>query len=337
MKTDVKRRLLSCAAALLLCAPALPAWSQDATSLQGQLDALAHRAAPATFAIAVVDLRSGAGWGVNDDRPMPMMSDFKAPVAAAVLARVDAGTLSLAQTVTLGPDDRVEGSARPSIGTALTARTAFTVERLLRAAVSESDNTAVDALIRLLGGPQEVTRFLQDKGIAGMLVRDDERGMARLSAHLDGQAAPPPGETAEQERQRELAGYRAFLAAPPNTTTPHASLRFLVKLWQRQLISPASTQLLLDLMTAQVMPSRLRGGVPLTAQLADKTGTSGIDGHTAAWNDIGIISWPDGNAVAIAAYLSDSTASQPERDQLFIDLARLIVDNVQSGNFRRQH
>lgn len=92
------------------------------------------------------------------------------------------------------------------------------------------------------------------------------------------------------------------------------------------MLSP--TQYLLDLMYAQTTPKRLRGGLPANARLADKTGTSGIDGKTAAWNDMGLITWPDGQAVIITGYLSDTSASQAERDQLFADLARLVTRSV---------
>ncbi len=75
-------------------------------------------------------------------------------------------------------------------------------------------------------------------------------------------------------------------------------------------------------------PKRLRGGLPANARLADKTGTSGIDGKTVAWNDMGLMTWPDGQAVTITGYLSDTSASQAERDQLFADLARLVTRSV---------
>jgi len=187
---------------------------------------------------------------------------------------------------------------------------------------------AVDVLIRVLGGPQALTAFLREKGLPQMIVRDDERGMARLSAHLMGAEQPPAGETEKQQQQRESAGYQDFLAAPPNTTTANTSALFLKKLWQRELLSVTSTHYLQDLMYAQTVPSRLRGGLPAGARLADKTGTSGIDGKTAAWNDMGLISWPDGQAVIIAAYLSDTSATQAERDGLFAELARLVTRSV---------
>jgi len=129
--------------------------------LQQTLDALVQRARPGTLGVAVLDLQSGVEASVNAGQAFPMMSVFKAPVAAAVLARVDAGKLSLQQQVIVTRADVVSGSAVPSIGAHFRGeRMTFTVEQLLQAAVSESDSTAADALIKVVGGPPVVTAFL---------------------------------------------------------------------------------------------------------------------------------------------------------------------------------
>ncbi|WP_041270375.1 serine hydrolase [Frateuria aurantia] len=76
-------------------------------------------------------------------------------------------------TVTLTRSDVVCGSAVPSIGAHFHGgRMTYTVRQLLAAAVSDSDNTAVDALLKLVP-PQEVTTFLRAHGITGMRVDAD--------------------------------------------------------------------------------------------------------------------------------------------------------------------
>lgn len=301
-------------------------FAQDVShaKLQAELEAIAKRAQPGTFGIAVVDLASGARWGVNADRSFPMMSDFKAPVSAAVLARIDAGTLTMTQRATIRRSEVVDGSATASVGERVKkGETSFTVDELMTAAVSKSDNTAVDALIRLLGGPEEVTRFLHDKGITETHIGSTEGTIAGIFDNLHGAAAPPAGETKEQEDRREREGYKNYITAPPNHTTPNAAALFLKKLWSHELLSPVSTNYLLDLMYAQTIPNRLRAGVPAGARFADKTGTSAtVDEMTAAYNDTGLITWPDGHAVIVTAFLSGSTASKADRDALFAEIAR---------------
>lgn len=292
--------------------------------LQQTLDALAQRARPGTLGVAMLDLQSGAEASVNASQAFPMMSVFKAPVAAAVLWRIDEGKLSLQQQVTLTRDDVLGGSAVPSIGAHFHGeRMTFTVEQLLKAAVSESDNTAVDALVKVVGGPQVVTAFLRAHGINGMRVDMDEAGVGRIFEDLGPGQKIPANESAQASLKRYRRGYKAFLDAPTNRSTPDAAVVFLRKLHHHELLTPASTQRLLGLMAAQTIPNRLRAGVPQGVGLADKAGTSySLDGRTAAFNDIGILSGPNGYTVIVAAFLADSPASAAERDALFADIAR---------------
>ena len=296
-------------------------------ALQGKLEALAKRARPGVLGITVLDPQSGERWRVNADRAYPMMSVFKAPVAAAVFARIDRGELSMAQIVTLTRADIVGGSAIPSIGAHFhDERMSFTVRQLLTAAVRDSDNTAVDALLRLVP-PQDVSAFLRAHGITGMRVDMGEAGVDRVFERLAPGQRPPANETDKEQEQRLQHGYRAYLADPRNRSTPDAAADLLQQLRRGTLLSPSSTHGLLALMQAQTKPDRMRQGLPSDVQFADKCGTSyTLDGLTAAYNDIGILTWPDGRSVIVAAFLTASTASKAERDALFADLARTVAD-----------
>lgn len=298
--------------------------------LQQTLDALAQRARPGTLGVAVLDLQSGAEASVNASQAFPMMSVFKAPVAAAVLSRVDAGKLSLQQQVTVTRADVVSGSAVPSIGAHFRGkRMTFTVEQLLKAAVSESDSTAADVLVKVAGGPQVVTAFLRAHGIDGMRVDMGEAGVARIFQDLGPGQELPANESVKASLERHRRGFKAFLAAPTNRSTPDAAVVFLRKLHGQELLTPASTRHLLGLMAAQTIPDRLRAGVPQGIRLADKTGSSGsLEGWTAAYNDIGILSGPDGHTVIVAAFLSDSHASAAQCDALFADIARAAAASL---------
>ncbi|MET0330710.1 MAG: class A beta-lactamase [Dyella sp.] len=320
--------LAGCIAIPAMAAPATV--SATHSTLQEQLERLAQRAQPGRLGIAVLDLQSGATWQVNAAQAYPMMSVFKAPVAAAVLDQVDHGTLSLEQMVTVTRAELTAGSAVPSIGTHFQGeRMRFSVRQLLVAAVSESDNTAVDALLRLLGGPAVVTRFLRGHGIEGMRVDLDEAAVGRLFEQMAPGQSPPLDETEPVQLARLQRGYQAYLTDPRNRSTPQGAVDFLRKLWDGQLVSATSSRYLLALMNAQTVPHRLRDGLPTGAALADKCGTSyNLKGRTAAYNDIGIVHWPDGRAVIVAAFLTDSTATLAQRDALFAELARDVVQSL---------
>lgn len=302
----------------------VPTAVAPAGDLQAKLDALAQRARAGTFGIAVLDLQSGKTWSVNADRAYPMMSVFKVPVAASMLDRIEHGQNSFDQTVTITRAELQSGTIRDHFQG---ERMTFTVRELLTDAVSKSDNTAVDALIKFMGGPTIVENYLRTHGIDGLHVDRGEAGNLLLFEALRPGETAPANETDDQQNQRLLRGYQLFLADPGNRSTPDAAVLFLRKLWQRELLSPKSTQYLLNLMYGQTIPNRLRAGLSANVRLADKCGTSEtVNGLTAAYNDIGILTWPDGHTVIVAAFLTASNASEDERHALFVDLAHDLTN-----------
>ena len=311
--------------------------SKAHAALQVKLEQLAQRALPGRLSVAVLDLQSSAEWSVNADRACPMMSVFKAPLAATVLEGIDRGKISFEQPVLLTRADLRGGASaiRDSFhGNAMT----FTVRQLLAAAVTHSDNTAADALVKFIGGPELVTAFLRAHGIGGMQVGMDEGTVSHIFSGLGSSAEPPVNETPEQRDQRLLRGYKAFLADPRNRSTPEAAVDFLRKLWRNELLSHESTKYLIGLMEQQTFPRRIRGGLPAGIRFADKTGTSGSFGaFTAAYNDIGILVWPDGRCVVVAAFLTASPAPQAELDAIFADLGREVAGIPASSRPPPQH
>jgi beta-lactamase class A len=72
---------------------------------------------------------------------------------------------------------------------------------------------------------------------------------------------------------------------------------------------------------------RLKGLLPAGANVAHKTGTSGTDkGVTAATNDIGIITLPNGRHLAIAVFVADSPADEATREGVIAKIAKAVWD-----------
>ncbi|UPG92521.1 class A beta-lactamase [Luteibacter aegosomatissinici] len=295
-------------AALSLVTTAAMAAAPDAT-LQASLQKVADQARPGTLGVLVMDPATGQSVSVNASRPYLMMSTFKAPIAAAVLSQVDAGKLTLDHKVHLTPSDIVDGSAVPSVGATLKAGARdFTVDELLHGAVTQSDNTAVDALLRVIGGGSVATRFLEGNGVRGMRIDMGEGELSRLF---------------------ETKGVDAVLASHVDSTTPEAAAAFLRKLQAGELLSADSTRKLLGLMTAQVIPNRIRAGLPAGYQLADKTGTSGTrDGRMAAFNDIGIITAPDGQQRIVVVLLAEARATPEQATTWFAEIGKLVAASM---------
>ena len=59
----------------------------------------------------MLDLQSSVEWQVNTGDAHPMMSVFKAPVAATILSRISGGSLSLQQKVTINRAEVQDGAA----------------------------------------------------------------------------------------------------------------------------------------------------------------------------------------------------------------------------------
>lgn len=330
---SMSQTVRSLALALLLSASISLPTSAEMVKVQGSrlqhvLTTLAESAKPGMLGITAVDLRTGTRVRVNAGRAFPMMSVIKAPVAAAVLAQVDAGLIGLDQMVTVDREDLVPGAAVPSIGAVFKGeRMRFTVRRLLSAVVSESDNTAVDALIKLVGGPRVVTRFLRDHGIDSMRVDLSEGDVGRIFRDTTDGRTIPDGESDLAALSRQRRGYRAYMEDPRNRTTPDAAADFLEKLWAGELLSRESTKRLIDLMYGQTLPSRLRAGLPKGVRLADKCGTSyTLEGQTAAFNDIGVITVADGRTIVVAVFLTGSRDDKAARDKLFAQIGKDLTD-----------
>ncbi len=164
---------------------------------------------------------------------------------------------------------------------------------VIRYAVSENDGTASDVLLRLMGGPYHVQHYLKDLGIVEMRVVSTEAEMAR------------------EDRQQ----YR-------NWATPRGAVQLLRLFNEGKGLSPASRDYLRELMTKTgTGPNRIKGLLPPDAVVAHKTGTSG-----SATNDIGLITLPNGDVMALAVFVADSTAVTDTRERVIAQIARAAFD-----------
>lgn len=296
---------------------------------------LAARAAPGVFNLGVMTLDTLTVWCADQSSRFPMLDLVKAPVAAAALAEVDAGRLKLNDMI---PIRAVDLSPPPSrINRAFPPRDggdhfALPAADLIALTVQEADNTAADVITAHIGGPGAVTGWLRQHDIKDMRVdryqrelQTDMFGMESFrAAWIDGAAwAGARASVAPPLREAAMA---AFLADSRDTTTAEAALSFLNLLSGGDLLSRASTRLLLSLMGATTSPAPLRAGLPRRAILAHESGSSATDlGLTPVTNDMGVVHLPDGRRFAIAAFLAGSAATAAQRDALIADAARLAV------------
>ncbi len=234
-----------------------------------------------------------------------MQSVFKAPLAFTVLHLVESGKFSLDQPIRFRADDRIPHAYSPLQDQHPAGDVDIPLRQLLNLAVSLSDNVAADILLRIIGGPAIVESYIKSTGVSGFHLEDSEAVL-----HRDPRAQ-----------------YR-------NWFEPAGAVEFLRLLSDHPPLTPEHTALLLGWMGGTPRGNqRIGGRLPSGTIVMHKPGTSGTDhGLSPATNDIGLIALPDGRRLAIAIFLTDSTAGDAARDLTIARIARAAYDAaIQSG------
>lgn len=317
--------------------------------IERTLRRIAERAA-GLVGITVQQLESGETVSVRGSERFPMASTCKLPIAVQLLSRVDRGELSLESPVAVTQADLRPGHdrLRNSLADTLVRRLAPTPDdgaprsaslplgTLLARMVAHSDNTASDLVLEQAGGPPAVTARLRSMGISDMRV---DRPESQLLLDFHGvSTGPPAGDwtLGEVERRmdavrplRRRAAAERFARDPRDTATPDAMATLLARLQRGELLTPASTERLLALMTeTPTGASRLKGQLPQGTPVAHKTGTTGsAGGRTAGVNDAGIITLPDGGHLVVVVFVKDAPGDIPTAEIAIARLARAAYEH----------
>jgi beta-lactamase class A len=270
----------------------------DTQELNNHIEQIASLA-KGPVGVAATLLETGGTVSINPHDHFPMQSVYKLPIGMAVMKQVDAGKIKLDQKVRVTKDDFIGRSSHSPIRDKYPNGTELTVNELLAWMLLESDGTASDVLMKLAGGPGTIQAYLTELGIKDMIVLDTEKAFA----------------------QDHSLQYR-------NWATPEAAVTLLRALHEPRGLSETAQGLLLKLMTASnTGPRRLKGLLPAGTVVAHKTGTSGTqNGITAATNDIGIITLPNGKHLAIAVFVADSPSDEVTREGVIAKIAKAVWD-----------
>ena len=336
--------------ALVALAPNGPALAQQADPL-GPLPQAApavaqQRAAPAALkarvnqlgrafdgkaGIAVVSLDDGWELGWNANSLFPQQSCSKLWVAIAALDAVDRGRLSLSDKVTLGREDLTlfhQPLREKILGG---GRTTTTLDALLFQAITESDNTANDKLMRAIGGPGVVRDTISRKGLGAIRFYDGERALQSKIAGLIWSQSYSIGDAFYKARSAlpmsvRKASFERYLSDPYDGAAPHAVATALARLNRGELLSPSSTAKLLATMgKTRTGKARVRAALAAGWSWNHKTGTGQVlNGRIGGINDIGLLTAPDGKVYAMAL-MSVPNRSDGAAQQLMQDVARAVI------------
>jgi beta-lactamase class A len=99
--------------------------------------------------------------------------------------------------------------------------------------------------------------------------------------------------------------------------------RLLLRIWKRDVLTPESSRILLDMMyRCQTGKSRIKGLLPQGTDVAHKTGSLG-----GVANDIGFITLPgDAGHIAVSVFTKASHRPEEASERAIAEIARTLYD-----------
>lgn len=219
----------------------------------------------------------------------PLQSTFKVMAVAAILKQSMANKQLLQQKIPYTKKDLVFWSPITEKHFA----EGMTLFDLCSAAMVQSDNTAANLIVKMLGGPEAVTAFARSIGDNGFRLDSWEPELNSDPSNLG------------------------------DTSTPRAMGKNLQTLTLEDILaSPQREQLVSWMKSSTTGGTRIRAGVPKGWIVADKTGSGN---HYGIANDIAII-WPPSCApIVIAIYSVHNKKGATSRDDILTSVTRLVM------------
>ena len=206
--------------------------------------------------ILVQDLQTGWTWEHQTGKSFPAASLIKLPIMAACFQAAQEGKIRLTQQVVLRSKDKVSGSGKLK---ELPPGSSFTVDQLMEEMITQSDNTATNLLIDLLG-IDELNGYFKRQGLTGTTL---SRKMMDFS-----------------QRRQGVENY---------TTVSDVAL-LLREIHEQRLINPKVSARCLDFLKRQHLHDRIPARLPKGIVVAHKTGL-----ERGVCHDAGIVFTGKGN------------------------------------------
>lgn len=270
-----------------------------ASALQTTVDSIA-KSVKAKIAVASINVETGDTFYYNGTDHVPTQSTIKFPLAIMIMKGVDSGKITLDEKFTLTKEElKIRGGQ--TLLEALKGGNSMKVHSLLEYMTHVSDNISFCGFTRYVGGGNQIEAYIKSTGLQGI-------GVA----------------------QRAGEPYVDF-ENPYNTwCTPQDMAKLMVKFYKGELMSKTSTDTLRGIMERTTGGTkRIKGLLPEGTVVAHKTGSSDTrDGKTIAINDIGIITLPSGQHIALAVYVHDITGDMEYGESIIAGVAKAVYDDA---------
>lgn len=253
----------------------------------------------ATVAVSILGFEDDVEVNVKGNDKLPMQSVFKFPIALAVLHQVDQGKLKLNQEIFISKKDLLENTWSPLRDKFPNGEMSLPLSEILRFTVSESDNNGCDILLRLIGGVEKVQTYMDQLGVKDFSIKFNE------------------------EEMHKIHDYQYL-----NYITTNSLSQLFKRFFENRILSKTSTDFLMKtLIETYTGKNRLVAKLPANAIVAHKTGTSFTENQmTAAINDAGIVTLPNGKHYAISVFVSDSNEREETNEKMIADISKVTWD-----------
>ncbi|WFE50068.1 serine hydrolase [Micromonospora sp. WMMD1155] len=247
--------------------------------------------------------------GVRADEQVVIASIFKILLVLEFARQVEAGQLDPTERVLVTAADRLGGWGLAGC----TDDAEVSLRDLAYFAMSVSDNTAADLLLRRVGADL-LPMLAAELGLTRTRIRGGPRELVELM--LADVGARTEADFARIFPTMPADRVRAMRVFDPEHTTSSTAreiTRLLTMIWRDEAGPPAACAMVRTWMARQLFWTRLAAGFPPGVRVAGKTGTlPGL--HLEA----GVAEYPDGGRYAIAVFASaDGLASR----RIDVDLA----------------
>jgi beta-lactamase class A len=306
------------------------------SKLRSQVEAL-DASSPGELGVYVKRLDGSGEMAYDASRPWYLSSTIKVPVAVLLLEKVEAGEIALARELEIDPSDAVDGAGELQHAPPGSKRT---VAVLLEKMLVQSDSTATDKLIRLIG-EDELNEFLRHEGFGPATTLLQVRHDAYSELHPDARkltnrdfielkasAADARHEafarrlgvdTSELLASSVPEAFERYYRRGLNSAPLDAFGRLLERLAKGELLSREHSDLILGHMQEMVTGDhRLKAGLPPGTRFAQKTGT-----QIGRICNVGIIDPGEPDALVVAACV-EKFDEQSRAEALLADVARAL-------------
>lgn len=205
--------------------------------------------------VYVRDIKGGWGYGIRPDEEFFSASVIKVPIMVAIYRKVDAGELSFTDSFPTEPGDWAAGAGWMQWED---AGKSYTVGDYLYMMMTQSDNVATNALVRIAGGPDRVNEVARSMGAK------------------------------DTELYQKVTSERGVVPKYDNRTTTHDMSLMLDKISRGEAASAESCDYMVELMQANELESWMEDALPADTAVAQKGGWL-----YGVYDDVGIVSHPD--------------------------------------------